>query len=86
MATRALAFYFAAETEARPVLERLLNGLGFTESHLGVAPLVIDRVEGTVLAITAGAEKVDSIVALAEQHGGWLVADVLESATHDRRP
>ena len=75
MALRALAFYFTNESAAQGMYDALPTH-GVAPDRAAVAPLVIDRVEGTVVAFMADDGQLDAVVALATKHGGRLVADV----------
>ena len=80
MSLRALAFYFADESAAKDVHDSLPD-CGIDKAEAAVAPLVVNRVDGIVLALTADDQALPAVIALAEQGGGQLVADVPADAS-----
>jgi hypothetical protein len=73
---RRLAFYFAREDDASAARTALREEKAVDEDQVALAPLVVDREEGTILAIAADTDRRPEILDVAERHGGRLVADI----------
>ena len=81
---RIVAFYFPREAEARDALSLIEPQLTRPSESVNVAPLVVDEVEGTILALTIDDGHLTEMLDLAGEHGGRLVANVPEEWTRAR--
>ena len=81
-----VAFLFAGDDVAESAIAQMradhwINGVG-----VATAPLSVDGVDGTIVALPIELGARDGLVAVAAKHGGRLVADVPEEWTHGRSP
>jgi hypothetical protein len=73
-----LAFFFADEEAAAAADAALRTRLELTNGGVRRAPLAVDGEEGTVVALSVKSASLDSVVGLAGEYGGRLVADIPE--------
>ena len=78
---RILAFYFPRESEARAAQNALLREPDLATDEVQLAPIAVDGLEGTILALSVDEWRCPDIADVARRLGGRLVADVPEEWT-----
>ena len=81
---RILAFLFARSDVALAVINRLSSEQSIDGATVATAPLSVDDVDGTILALPVASDSRDAVIAIAAAQGGRLIADIPEEWTTSR--
>jgi hypothetical protein len=83
---RTLAFYFSSEPAAKAAAAALRDRTRPEPAAIDTAPLTLDDVEGTLLAVTIDEGRHAEAIEICLGLGGRVVADVPEEWTRPRYP
>jgi len=78
-----LAFFFARDTSAQAAVAALADE-GRVNGSIETAPLSVEGIDGSILALTADDDAHDAIVDICARLEGRVVADVPEEWTRPR--
>jgi hypothetical protein len=81
---RILAFLFARSDVAQAVINRLRSEKSIDSASVATAPLSVDDVDGTIVALPVAFDTRDAVIAIAVAQGGRLIADIPEEWTTSR--